>query len=182
MTPDALATHYLANTGLHALLAFGTSDGTRFRVLACAGSKLRKPPAGIIALGTWWAKDEALALRLVECGYEIAAANGVERSRAWLHCAAGEAEGLVLAAVARLGTPLWPDAALRPRALAVVEEVERDMERRRRRGDLKSVNREYREARTAAEARGERMPTYGDYMLALTKRMLAECARRSRVC
>ena len=179
MTPDALASHYLAHTGLHAVLALGTADGTRFRIVACAGDKLRKPPTGITLVGTWWARDEALAIRVVTFCYEIAAANGVERSRAWLTCPTHEAEGLIAAAASRLGTPLWADRLLRARALAAVNEIEADMERRRRSGALKSVNREYAEQRATALAKGERAPTYGDYVLALKRRALAEHARRA---
>lgn len=173
-----LVAHYLANTGMHAVLVLASADSASIRLTTSNTTAVRLT-AGVTVARAWWVQDEALAIRAAEYCYEIAAANGVHRQARWLRLPATEAAGLVAAAITRMGITVATDKAMRKQAQAVVDAIEADLAERRRAGDLKSVNREYAEHRLKTLGRGERAPTYGDYMLALTRRMVGEAGRRN---
>lgn len=172
-----LVAHYLAHTGMHAVLVLAAADGNSFRLTTSNKTALRLS-AGVTVARAWWVQDEALAIRTAEHCYEIAAANGVQRQARWLRVPVTEAAGLVAAATTRMSITVATDKALRKQAQAVVDAIEAELAERRRTGDLKSVNREYAEHRVTLLGKGERAPTYGDYILAVTRRMLEEAARR----
>lgn len=178
MTPDALAEHYLRSTGLHAVIAIGTANREAFRVLASAGVRV-STPTGYAVVSAWWCADAALAQRIAEFCYEIAAHNEVPRTGRWIRRSSETARALIIGSAQRLGASILADHDLRPRAMADCEAIEREMEEMRRRGELRSVNRSYAEERQVIAGHGRRAPTYGDYVMGLKLRLIGEAAARS---
>jgi hypothetical protein len=68
-------------------------------------------------------------------------------------------EGLGARVAARLS-----EAELRAGALLVAARVAREIERMQRAGELKAVNRSYRDYRVAAAARGEKIVRYAEWL------------------
>lgn len=67
-------------------------------------------------------------------------------------------------AAAAIGLPLETDDRLRVRAAAILDRVDRELERARRTGGLKRLNSSYRERRLAATAAGRKSPSYAAFM------------------
>jgi hypothetical protein len=90
------------------------------------------------------------------------------------------ASDAVLAAARRRRVLLQSDEEVTAEAAVVVERVDAEVERMRQSGELRSVNREYRDYRLAATARGERVMRYGEWMRKYKDDLVREAARKLR--
>jgi hypothetical protein len=69
------------------------------------------------------------------------------------------------------------DATLRARAQAAIDAIDADFERRRKSGDLKAINRNYRDSRI----KGRRLPNWAEWVKHIKRRACAEHAHKNRL-
>jgi hypothetical protein len=83
-------------------------------------------------------------------------------------------------AAGQLGVPLRAEAELYDEAIAVAERIEREMERLKQSGGLRSINTSYRQYRIEATERGERVMRYADWMQRYRENLIRELASTLR--
>jgi hypothetical protein len=84
---------------------------------------------------------------------------------------------IVEGAAKNLGISCVADATLRARAQAAVDAIDADFERRRKSGDLKAINRNYRDSRI----KGRRLPNWAEWVKHIKRRACAEHAHKNRL-
>ena len=171
---SALIAAYREGLGLAAIAVTRGPGGMRNFALGQGGGGLA---AAAVAEGRWWCRRAADAERLA-----AAAMRRLQRreSRNGAGPAVPEiassvasrdaSDALVLAdeaitgAAKRLNLMLFTGDEIAAEALAAIARVDKEIERLRRSGELKSVNKSYRTYRLEASARGEKTLRYDDWI------------------
>jgi hypothetical protein len=119
----------------------------------------------------WWCKSEH-AEWLCKPATRAVSAVGQKNTR--------DAGRAVVSAAKRLGIVLRSDNEIADEASAVIARLEDEIAAQQRRGELKSVNRAYRDYRLAASARSEKVMRYAQWMERYKAKLAREIAQNLR--
>ncbi len=162
--PDLVAA-YRQGLGLAAVAVVDCAGSLRVAAEATGRGEPATEGEAPAVLARWWCRRVLDAQRIAAAVPDNAATP------------AGEA---VLAAARRLRVTLYSDAEIADAAAAVIARVDEEIAQLQRRGDLKSVNKAYREHRLAAAARGEKVARYQDWMRQYKQNLVRQCAETLR--
>jgi hypothetical protein len=165
-------TAYWQGLGLAAVAAINGPAGIRI----AAGGEAALAAAETLE-ARWWCRRAADAERV--------ASSAMVRLRGRSDPSDAPAEiSLACESVARaakqLGVALRAEAELYDEATAVAERIDREMERLKQSGGLRSINTSYRQYRIEASQRGERVMRYQDWMRRYRENLIRELASTLR--
>jgi len=86
----------------------------------------------------------------------------------------------VVAAAKRLAVPLHSDAEIVAEAMSAAARLDDEMQRQMRAGELKAINRAYRDYRLAARANGEKCSPYAQWIERYKANLMREIAANLR--
>ncbi|HET8918108.1 MAG TPA: hypothetical protein VFN27_00340 [Xanthobacteraceae bacterium] len=164
----ALIAAYREGLGLTAATIVASDRGARIISAAVGGEPLLE--AGEAVHARWWCKSAQQAEWLIEA---------VARATRQTNDPSGLCRATANAAK-RLGIILRSDAEVASEAVAVIVRLEQEIAAQQRAGGLKSVNRDYRDYRLQASARGEKVLRYADWKARYKAKLVRDIAHTLR--
>jgi hypothetical protein len=170
--PARLVAAFREGFGLAAIAVIDGPDGIRV-VAAAPGAEITCAPAETVHC-RWWCPRAfeaasiaaAAAARLHSCGTRDGAV-----------LSAGQA---VVRAAKQRNVDLHSDAEILDQATAVIARIDGELERLRKSGDLRPVNKSYQSYRREAAAKGERVVPYAQWMLGYREELVRKLAATLR--
>jgi hypothetical protein len=176
LTP--LVDDYLDAAPVSAVHVLGARDGRLTKIVA-GPKRIAGLPAAVEWRGAWWCVGEGLAAEIARRCYQLFVDGKFAFYGAWCEFPAEKARTVVITAAEHMMVPLLADAEARLRAAIEVAKIDAEFEDRRAKGALRTVNQDYRRARTVAQGGGtRRFPTYSAYVLELRRKAVRTHAER----
>jgi hypothetical protein len=167
-TPAALVTAYREGLALMAVTLVAGDRGARL-VISMADAPL---DAGETVHARWWCKSAQQAEWLVGSVARATQQDDADASSRVCHA--------VLNAAKRLGISLRSDEEIAREAVAVIARLEQEIAAQQRAGELKSINRGYRDYRLQASARGEKVLRYAQWIARYKAKLMRDIAHNLR--
>jgi hypothetical protein len=158
--------------GLAAIAVIDGPDGIRITA-AAPGAEITRAPAETMHC-RWWCP------RAFEAASIATAAAARLRSRETCDGAASSACQAVVRAAKQRHVDLHSDEEILEQATAVIARIDDELERLRRSGDLRSVNKSYQSYRCETAAKGERVMPYAQWMLGYKAELVRKLAATLR--
>jgi hypothetical protein len=185
-----LVAAYREELGLAAVAVIRSAAGIR---VVAPESRVDGPPAaGDKVEARWWCRRPADAARVAAAATarlrrRVAkdpgagpATAGESDSPGHISAALALAVAAVAAAARRCNVSLYSDEETSAAAMAAVARVDAELERLRRAGELKSVNRSYRSYRMETLSRGEKAVPYAQWINKYREKLLRQVAAALR--
>lgn len=155
---EALIAAFREGLGLVAIVMRRDPAGIRF-VVDSAEAELHD-----IGLARWWCRQREEAERIAAA----ATTRLARRARRHSGNAAGDitvfAADAIAAAAERLAVRCWSDADVADESAAIIARVDAEFARLQAAGEMKPINKSYRDERLAAAARGEKIAPYAQWI------------------
>ena len=163
---ERLVAAYREGLGLVAIAI--VRDDDRVRIAADTGSAEPPPDAAILLR---WCRNADDAVRVASAAGASLRRHGIDD---------GDPDALALQAITRvakrLNVKLRSEQDIAAEAAVVIEHVTREFEQMHASGDLRAVNKSYRDYRLEASARGERVVPYAQWMRAYQENLVRKTA------
>ena len=173
VAPARLVAAFREGFGLAAIAVIDGPDGIRV-VAAAPGAEITCAPAEAVHC-RWWCPRPFEAASIATA---VAAAR--LHSRGTRDGAALSACQAVIRAAKQRHVDLHSDAEILEHAMAAIARIDEELERLRKSGDLRPVNKSYQSYRHEAAAKGERVVPYAQWMFGYREELVRKLAATLR--
>lgn len=186
----ALISAYREGLGLAAVVVIRKSSGIGIIADEGGGEAGNPPPQAVIV--RWWCRRAADAARVAAAttarlhrcrSHDDPRTSSATDLAVWqddIGAAESPVRKAVAAAAKHLNVALYSDEDVAAEAMRIIARVDDEIERLRRAGDLKTVNRSYRTYRMEASARGEKVAPYADWFAKYRENLVRQLAAALR--
>lgn len=159
---EALLAAYRDGLGFTLIAVWATAEGIRIAATRNAADIAPAPAA------RWWCRDAGDAARVAAAATRLLRRRQSQDKCRWAPATESDAltraAEVIAGAAERIGVTLYRDEDVAREAADVVARVDAEFERLQRAGDLKAINRAYREHRMEAARRGEKILPYARWL------------------
>lgn len=168
----ALAAAYREGLGLAAITVMHGPAGIHI-----AGGEAGAAGVSAAAIDArWWCHNAADARRVAVAATARLQRRDRQDAAAATPAAVGDAATAIVAAARRLNVGLYTDDDVADEAARIIARVDEQIETLKRAGDMKSINRSYKNYRIEASARGDKVLPYAQWLNKYRHNLLRELA------